>query len=375
MSVADLIFYYGGEMKKMNIDFENFSQRGVFSMHASGTQLSLVNARFNIRIPENEKLTFYNGDTDDLDDRVGVHFHVDYESIRLLNVDFGLDTSETNLVPFEWIFKAENFTMINSRVDYITRLSGDIKNGLIIDDCRFPESIDPLGLQFPESHATIPFRQFRDTRFVKIDIPDKGYSVEGDSARDFDDEKFTDQLTSFYKKLYDNYRGHADLNSANAVYVRLKELEITHLKGKEDKDLEERMRLWLNRFMGFYTNHATSPGRGIIVSFWIVVAFAIFYFFFPSEWDKESKKQLAHDFRIFIEKNEHGYVKPFFKMLRGFLHSFVNALTLSMNAFITLGFGNIPTAGLARYVCVLQGVLGWFLLSLFTVALLNQVLL
>jgi hypothetical protein len=46
-----------------------------------------------------------------------------------------------------------------------------------------------------------------------------------------------------------------------------------------------------------------------------------------------------------------------------------------MNAFITLGFGSIPTTGLPRYVCVFQGVLGWFLLSLFTVALLNQVLL
>jgi len=39
-----------------------------------------------------------------------------------------------------------------------------------------------------------------------------------------------------------------------------------------------------------------------------------------------------------------------------------------------VGFGTIPTRGLARYVCIIQGFIGWFLLSIFTVALINQVL-
>lgn len=54
--------------------------------------------------------------------------------------------------------------------------------------------------------------------------------------------------------------------------------------------------------------------------------------------------------------------------------SFINAFTLSLNSFVTLGFGTIPTKGLARYVCIIQGFLGWFLLSLFSVALINQVI-
>ncbi|MCZ6899995.1 MAG: ion channel, partial [Bacteroidetes bacterium] len=52
----------------------------------------------------------------------------------------------------------------------------------------------------------------------------------------------------------------------------------------------------------------------------------------------------------------------------------LNALTLSVNAFTTLGFGDIPTQGLARYVAIIQGFIGWFLLSIFSVALINQVL-
>jgi hypothetical protein len=106
----------------------------------------------------------------------------------------------------------------------------------------------------------------------------------------------------------------------------------------------------------------------------MLIGFAIFYFFFPSEWDQTSKKKLLSDFRDFIHKNDKGYVKPFFKVLLGLLLSFLNALTLSLNAFVTLGFGNIPTRGAARYVCVIEGFLGWFLLSIFTVALINQVL-
>jgi hypothetical protein len=51
---------------------------------------------------------------------------------------------------------------------------------------------------------------------------------------------------------------------------------------------------------------------------------------------------------------------------------FINAATLSLNAFTTLGFGNIPTHGMAKYVCVIQGFIRWFLLSIFTVALINQ---
>jgi hypothetical protein len=47
---------------------------------------------------------------------------------------------------------------------------------------------------------------------------------------------------------------------------------------------------------------------------------------------------------------------------------------LSLNTFSTLGFGEIPTKGLARYVAIIQGFIGWFLLSVFLVSLISQVL-
>ncbi|NJO92476.1 MAG: hypothetical protein HC831_28520 [Chloroflexia bacterium] len=57
-----------------------------------------------------------------------------------------------------------------------------------------------------------------------------------------------------------------------------------------------------------------------------------------------------------------------------FVSKAVNSLFLSINTFSTLGFGSIPVKGISRYLAILQGFLGWFLLSIFSVSLINQIL-
>jgi len=52
----------------------------------------------------------------------------------------------------------------------------------------------------------------------------------------------------------------------------------------------------------------------------------------------------------------------------------INSITLSINAFSTLGFGAIPVKGASRYITILEGFLGWFLLSIFSVSLIGQML-
>jgi len=56
-----------------------------------------------------------------------------------------------------------------------------------------------------------------------------------------------------------------------------------------------------------------------------------------------------------------------------FIRAF-NSLFLSMNTFTTLGFGEIPVRGIGRYIAILEGFLGWFLLSIFSVSLISQIL-
>lgn len=51
-----------------------------------------------------------------------------------------------------------------------------------------------------------------------------------------------------------------------------------------------------------------------------------------------------------------------------------DAFFLSINAFSTLGFGDIPLRGAAKYLAIAEGFIGWFLLSIFSVALISQII-
>jgi len=58
----------------------------------------------------------------------------------------------------------------------------------------------------------------------------------------------------------------------------------------------------------------------------------------------------------------------------GLILKALNAILLSINAFTTLGFGSIPTKGLPRYIVIVQGLIGWVLMTLFSVTLITQLL-
>ena len=58
----------------------------------------------------------------------------------------------------------------------------------------------------------------------------------------------------------------------------------------------------------------------------------------------------------------------------GFFMRSLNAIALSLNAFVTLGYGELSAKGAARYLVVLEGAIGWFLLGIFSVSLISQIL-
>ncbi len=188
------------------------------------------------------------------------------------------------------------------------------------------------------------------------------------------EEKEFDKGIASLKVFYDHYKEVGNIELANLVYTRIRDIEKLKLaqRYKTDPSFNHFFGYQLSRLLKFYTNYGTDPARALVISFYIILCFGIFYFFFPSDWDVASKSRLVQNFQTFVQKNDKGYWKPFFILVFGIIISFLNAITLSLNAFTTLGFGNIPTVGIARYVCVVQGFIGWFLLSLFTVALINQ---
>ena len=209
-----------------------------------------------------------------------------------------------------------------------------------------------------------------DTSFIKTQT----YYL-GETTEEIKDDLIYD-LKASYQKLSEIYKENADQQAANWAYAEMMNLEGKRMREVylDDKSFKNFFRWQLNSLMRVYTNHGTDPALAITISMYVIFFFALIYFFFPSEWDVTSKSKLISDFKNFREKNDKGYLMPFLSLMVGLVVSLINALTLSLNAFTTLGFGNIPTKGLARYLTIIQGFVGWFLLGLFSVSLINQVL-
>ncbi len=260
-----------------------------------------------------------------------------------------------------------------------------ISNKLAVFNNHFNRNVFLYGFEIPEKTTEFYWKQLSGNKLglihpVRIKV-DEHFEDHEDIYLAVDDEDLKEELLlkrllKTYQQLGDIYKTNGDLESANGCYSELKDVEgrrLAHLYTTHG-GFQNYFRWMLNRLMKFYTDHGTDPARAIVISIWVVIWFGVFYFFFPSDWDATSKKKLVLNFQDFIQKNEKGYIRPFFILVGGVLVSLLNAVTLSLNSFVTLGFGNIPTHGLARYITILEGFIGWFLLSIFTVSLINQVL-
>lgn len=240
------------------------------------------------------------------------------------------------------------------------RIIGAIYPGVVISD--FPEMFG-----YSEEQSDQIFKQTSEANY---------YYFHGQSDKEINDKMAMQKLISSYYRLYTVFKNNGQVKNANHVYVEMKDLELNQYQYyfKTEGGMDHFFQWQLNRLLRFYTHYGTNPSRAIVVSIFVILGFAIFYFFFPSEWDTKSKAMLISDFKLFVQKNKYGYIKPFYKLMLGLFLSMMNAIALSLNSFVTLGFGTIPTAGPAKYVCIAQGFLGWFLLSIFTASLINQVM-
>lgn len=294
-------------------------------------------------------------------------------------------------------FDSVNFSFKNSTLGNLDIIKNSFKNACNFDENTITDRVIILHNTFnrfalsktllPELYVNIDWEQLKGNKlFINTaQTPEEnkdGYHCStclpyyGRSDEElFRRDRFR-ELVSVYTKLYRINKEDGDINSANGAYAELQEL-YTRRYGYLTRTvggIENWFKWRLNQLLEFYVVYGTAPARALVVSFYIILTFSIFYFFFPSEWDVASKKQLLEQFKLTLDKEHKQTGRPLMNTLGLFILSFINAFTLSINSFVTLGFGTIPTKGIARYVCIIEGFIGWFLLSLFTVALINQVI-
>lgn len=262
-----------------------------------------------------------------------------------------------------------------------------VPNGLEIVNNVFNEKVSFTRSSLSELMSIVPWDQLSGNKLylrgdLTADSNPNGYQISnfisyyGQNDIELASKIHFESLISSYRTFFEIYKFRGDIESANACYAEMKDIQTRRLGYlyKTDRTLKSWFTWRLGQLMKVYTDHGTDPAKAVLISFYILLGFAVFYFFFPSEWDVTSKNDLLRNLKEAFDSKQPGTFKSIMKACGMFALSFLNAITLSLNSFVTLGFGTIPTTGLARYVCILQGFLGWFLLSLFSVALINQVL-
>lgn len=325
--------------------------------------------------------------------------------------------------PTKWLNNGEQFYASNliiknnsfgNSINEYTAIGGEISNlqiannsflgKLIFRDLIITNELDCIEnsfsnliirkVSFSEFTNRLPWRQFsnnklefecelfdlsRDSSYGqrnRLGIGDEFYRNAGHSWV-YMDENIYGRSMETYSFLYENYKFLGDKESANGCYAEMKQVETRRWKYlyQQNKTFETFFRWQLNAFLSYFTDYGTNPAKAVIKSGWVILLFAIFYLFFPSDWDVSNRSQLLSKIKDLTSKNRDKSLLATlgFVLYSAFVHV-LNALTLSLNAFTTLGFGEIPTHGAARYVTIVQGFIGWFLLTIFSVSLINQVL-
>lgn len=336
--------------------------------------------------------------------------------------------------------------------------SCSVKESFTVRDCKFNW---PFGMQqfiFPKDNTSFLWSQLDSvglglyTNYNKPPYTNKTDTLIAD-ANSFN------ELNSSYRKFFSMYKTQGDIESANACYMQMKDMETrkNHYLYQQNPNIHNWFNWRFNQFLKYFSAYGTNPVQSLIISMWTILIFAAIYFFFYSDWDSINRtflikqhRKLMQYFRSeqrledFYTENYIDYFKtfadykkemaeskleiPFFIILWGkplYLLSVIkhkiatfmyrrteilqgrwielkparkvfvgltvslslviymiylifiralNSTTLSINAFSTLGFGAIPVKGVSRYITIIEGFLGWFLLSIFSVSLISQML-
>ena len=394
------------------------------------------------------------------------------KSKPLMFLDNVVAGGEVRITDCRFVAKSPLQHAVRFRGDYGIIYLGHSNFGVPVDfeDCSINKSLTigrkcvfshPLGVerfQFPERNTHLRWKTIGQSKLCLYDNEYKLIYVAANDSQLVDVFNYS-ELVSSYSNFYSMYKTRGDRESANACYVQMKDIETRMLKYLYDQTptIKNYFNWRLNQFLKYFCEYGTSPVQSLIISMYVIIAFAFFYFFFYSDWDRinrsfliaKSKKLLTYfqseqkmeDFYTDEHKDElESYqsfksqisesagtipfymrylMKPLYRLslLRYKVISWLyrrteilsgkwedltanrklvvgsavgvslavylvylvlvrslNSLFLSINTFSTLGFGDIPVKGISRYMAILEGFLGWFLLSIFSVSLISQIL-
>ncbi|WP_299457551.1 hypothetical protein [uncultured Microscilla sp.] len=266
-------------------------------------------------------------------------------------------------------------------------------------------------------------------------------------------------LFSSYAIVYAAFKSQGNRYSTNQCYIEWKNVETQYLKKlyEKDRNAETYFTYWMNVFLKVFCDYGTNPLKSLYMSFYVLLVFALVYFFLPHQFGyarnnfyenlRRFSNYLRHPeefFQVmqakkadmskrhskvkdFVEGNKRNKAPFYFNLialpdnilyqagkasnnfvvtymrwvhklknsgnqlagglanvlffllifiivLENLIFRALDSTALSINIFTTLGFGNTDAKGLPMYLTVLEGFIGWFLLSFFSLSLISQLI-
>ena len=400
--------------------------------------------RSHVKSYDNYHLMFYSSSVD---------------KIEIKNCDFALQYNET--------IEFDNINLFGSQVNYLWLKETDftslefqnlsINKAFEVKDINISTYLKLKSFDYPQENTNVNWKYISGGKICFWLNDSTNYFGKSDSEISLDYEY--NELIAIYNKLLLMYKVRGDRLAANGCYVQIKEIETRRFNYiyRTTPSVKAWFDWRLNQFLKYFCDYGTSPVKSLIISMYVIAAFAFLYFFFYSDWDRINRTFLMKQYRKMLQyfrseqkledfySNEHrekfqsyeefkaeieeskveipyffGLLgKPLYRMslinykvmtwfyrrteiLSGrwvdlqpvrkigvsltvglaimfyllylvFVRA-LNSIVLSINTFSTLGFGDIPVKGFTRYVAILEGFLGWFLLSIFSVSLIGQIL-
>lgn len=208
-------------------------------------------------------------------------------------------------------------------------------------------------------------------------------------------------LSEALSRLYISYKISGDDNGANKTFLLQKNLQLIEKRANLDAHFSTAtfFGYYINRFIGWYSDFGTNIVKCFIRTFELIILFSLIYlvdvyignFAIPFHYLKLGtklsglgwysrimmieavpagiKKKLRWKPSPPIKSKRWTYVNAFSYYL---VYNIFHALLLSINAFLTLGYGELTANKRLRFVYVLEGVLGWFLISFLTACILAE---
>jgi hypothetical protein len=107
--------------------------------------------------------------------------------------------------------------------------------------------------------------------------------------------KLRSKFLSYFKNIY-------DLESANKVYIDLKNLETKRLAFvyEENPNFKSFFTWKINQFLKVFSAYGTEPARAVIFSVYVILLFAFIYLLFPNSWDSHGRKRIMNRYAFFF---------------------------------------------------------------------------